>query len=45
MITKKTPLNLLEQLKEALEWYSTYEDSARTEIMVEKGVYQNAEKI
>ena len=34
-----------EQLKEALEWCGKSEDSTRKEIMVDKGVYKNAEKI
>ena len=45
MITKKTKSNLSEQLKEALEWFGKSEDSSRKEIMVDKGVYNNAEKI
>ena len=45
MITKKTTSNLSEQLKEALEWYGKSEDSSRKEIMVDKRIYKNAEKI
>ena len=44
MITKIT-LNLSEQLKEALEWCGKSSDISRKEIMVDKGVYKNAEKI
>ena len=44
MITKIT-LNLSEQLKEAQEWSGKSEDSSRKEIMVDIGVYKNAEKI
>lgn len=42
---KKTASNPYEQLKEALEWCDKSEDSSRKEIMVDKGVYINAEKI
>lgn len=45
MISKKTASNLSEQLKEALEWYGKSEDPSRKEIMVDKSVYKNAEKI
>ena len=45
MITKKTTSNLSEQLKEALEWYGKSEDSSKKEIMVDKRIYKNAEKI
>jgi len=45
MIMKKTISNPYEQLKEAIEWCGKSEDSTRKEIMVDKGVYENAEKI
>lgn len=41
----KTTSHLSEQLKEALEWCGESEDSTRREIVVDKGVYQNAEKV
>ena len=45
MIKKKITLKLSEQLKEALEWCDKSEDISRKEIMVDIGVYKNAEKI
>ena len=45
MIAKKTTSNPYEQLKEAQEWCGNSEDISRKEIMVDKGVYKNAEKI
>lgn len=45
MIENNKTVNLSEQLKEALEWCGKSEDSTRKEIMVDKGVYKNAEKI
>jgi len=45
MIKKKITLKLSEQLKEALEWCGKSEDISRKEIMVDIGVYKNAEKI
>jgi len=41
----KTISNPPEQLKEALEWCGKSEDSSRKVVMVDKGVYKNAEKI
>lgn len=38
-------VNLSEQLKEALKWCGKSEDPSGKEIMVDKGVYENAEKI
>lgn len=45
MIENNKTINLSEQLKEALEWCCKSEDSTRKEIMVDKCVYENAEKI
>ena len=45
MIENNKTVTLSEQLKEALEWCGKSEDSTRKEIMVDKGVYKNAEKI
>ena len=45
MIMEKTISNPYEQLKEALEWCGKSEGSSEKEIMVDKGVYINAEKI
>ena len=45
MIENNKTANLSEQLKEALEWCGKSEDSTRKEIMVDKDVYNNAEKI
>ena len=45
MITKKITSNPSEELKEALEWYCGSEDSSEKEIMVDIGVYNNAEKM
>ena len=45
MYKKKINVKLLEQFKEALAWSKEFENSSRKEIMVDKGVYKNAEKI
>ena len=45
MIENNNTVTLSEQLKEALEWCGKSEDSNRKEIMVDKDVYKNAEKI
>ena len=45
MIENNKTVNLSEQLKDALEWCGKSEDSTRKEIMVDKDVYNNAEKI
>jgi len=45
MIENNKIVTLSEQLKEALEWCGKSEDSTRKEIMVDKEVYKNAEKI
>lgn len=45
MIENNKTVNLSEQLKDALEWCGKSEDSNRKEIMVDKDVYNNAEKI
>ena len=45
MIENNKTANLSEQLKEALEWCGKSEDSSRKEIMVDKEVFINAEKI
>ena len=45
MILKKTTSNPSEQLQKALEWCGKSEDSSRKEILVDKCVYKNAEKI
>ena len=45
MIENNKTVNLSEQLKDALEWCGKSEDSNRKEIMVDKDVYINAEKI
>jgi len=45
MIENNKTVTLSEQLKEALEWCGKSGDSTRKEIMVDKGVYKNAEKI
>ena len=45
MVLKKTTSNPSEQLKEALEWCGKSEDSSRKVVMVDKEVFNNAEKI
>jgi hypothetical protein len=45
MNERKINVKLLEQLKKALAWSGKSEDSFGKEIMVDKGVYKNAEKI
>ena len=45
MIMKRMTSNPSEQLKAALEWCDKFEDTSRREIMVDKDVYFNAEKI
>ena len=45
MNKRKINVKLLEQLKKALAWSGKSEDSSVKEIMVDKGVYKNAEKI
>ena len=45
MIKKKITLKLSEQLKEALEWCDKSEDISRKEIMVDRCVYDKAEKM
>ena len=45
MIMEKTVSNPYVQLREALEWCGKSEDASGKEVMVEKDVYFNAEKI
>ena len=45
MIENNNTVNLSEQLKEALEWCGESEDSSRKEIMVDKCVYKNTERV
>jgi len=45
MIIENEKAKLREQLEEALTWYSKYEDSLKNEIMVDRCVYDKAEKM